>query len=69
MTLSVDWADHESTEAAIRTKIKHLLRRYGYAVPTGGAGPSRMALADLILDQARHLYRYWPETLQLEFGF
>jgi type I restriction enzyme R subunit len=67
--LTVDWADHESTEAAIRTKIKHLLRRYGYAAPTGGAGPSRMVLADLILDQARHLYRYWPEAVQAEFVY
>jgi type I restriction enzyme, R subunit len=67
--LSVDWADHESTEAAIRTKIKHLLRRYGFTAPAGGAGPAKTALADLILDQARHLYRYWPETLQLDFGF
>src|SRR5205823_10083586 len=25
--LSVDWTDHESTQAAIRAKIKHLLRR------------------------------------------
>jgi type I restriction enzyme, R subunit len=67
--LSVDWADHESTEAAIRTKIKHLLRRYEYTAPSGGAGPSRTALADLILDQARHLYRYWPDAVQAEFAF
>ena len=67
--LSVDWADHESTEAAIRTKIKHLLRRYGYTPPAGGAGPSRTGLADLILDQARHLYRYWPEVVQASLPF
>jgi type I restriction enzyme R subunit len=61
--LSVDWADHESTEAAIRTKIKHLLRRLKYRAPAGGAGPHTNAVADLVLDQARHLYRYWPEVL------
>jgi type I restriction enzyme R subunit len=59
--LSVDWADHESTEAAIRAKIKHLLRRFGYRAPNGGAGRQRNAIADLILDQARELYRFWPE--------
>lgn len=65
--LSVDWADHESTEAAIRAKIKHLLRRVGYSAPrTGGAGPHIKAVPDLILDQARQLYRYWPEVLQPE---
>jgi type I restriction enzyme, R subunit len=62
--LSVDWADHESTEAAVRTKIKHLLRRYKYNAAGGGGGraPKRKEIADLILDQARELYRFWPET-------
>jgi len=62
--LSVDWADHESTEAAIRTKIKHLLRRYKYKPASGGGGgrgPERKEIADLILEQARELYRFWPE--------
>jgi type I restriction enzyme R subunit len=65
--LSVDWADHESSEAAIRTKIKHLLRRLDYRPPArgGGRGPQRSEIADLILDQARALYRHWPE---LPFG-
>jgi type I restriction enzyme R subunit len=65
--LSVDWADHESTEAVIRTKIKHLLRRHGYKPPIAGAsGLDRNRVADLILDQARELYRYWPEVLAAE---
>jgi type I restriction enzyme, R subunit len=65
--LSVDWADHESTEAAIRTKIKHLLRRVGYTARSrGGGGPHASTVPDLILDQARQLYRYWPEVLQPE---
>ena len=37
--LTVDWTSHESTEAAIRLKIKHLLRRYRFEAP--GAGGSR----------------------------
>jgi type I restriction enzyme, R subunit len=62
--LSVDWADHESTEAAIRTKIKHLLRRHRYAAPAagGGWGSRRSDVAGLILEQARELYRFWPEV-------
>jgi Type I restriction enzyme HindI endonuclease subunit-like, C-terminal len=61
--LSVDWADHESTEAAIRTKIKHLLRRHGYELQAGsGRALARRDVVDLILDQARELYRFWPET-------
>lgn len=64
--LSVDWADHEATEAAIRTKIKHLLRRFGYTARTGDAGPRR-AVVDVILDQARQLYRFWPDTMPNHF--
>jgi type I restriction enzyme, R subunit len=60
--LSVDWADHESTEAAIRTKIKHLLRRHRYRPPSGGGrSPERKQIVDSILEQARDLYRFWPE--------
>jgi type I restriction enzyme R subunit len=60
--LSVDWADHESTEAAIRAKIKRLLRRLDYRPPAGGGGPfDRQRVADLVLEQARSLYRWWPE--------
>jgi type I restriction enzyme R subunit len=61
--LTVDWADHESTEAAIRTKIKHLLRRNGYEPPAGTGGRfDQTAVANIILDQARELYRFWPEA-------
>jgi type I restriction enzyme R subunit len=65
--LTVDWADHESTEAAIRTKIKHLLRRYRYMPPSrAGGGPQPKEIADLILEQARELYRFWPEVYSSE---
>lgn len=65
--LTVDWADHESTEAAIRTKIKHLLRRHGYKpLAGGGHAPQRKEIADLILEQARELYRFWPEVYASE---
>jgi type I restriction enzyme R subunit len=66
--LTVDWADHEATEAAIRVKIKRLLRRHKFrAVPTaagggGGSGHPLDRIADLVLAQARTLYRHWPET-------
>jgi type I restriction enzyme R subunit len=58
--LTVDWADHEATEAAIRAKIKRLLRRMGYKPPgAGGRMPDRVV--DDVLEQARVLYRWWPE--------
>ncbi|MGZ4268972.1 MAG: type I restriction enzyme endonuclease domain-containing protein, partial [Solirubrobacteraceae bacterium] len=67
--LSVDWADRRSAEAAIRAKIKRLLRRRGYTPPkaptngggAGGGGGLEYA-ADRILMQARTLYRYWPDV-------
>jgi type I restriction enzyme R subunit len=59
--LTVDWADHEATEAAIRAKIKRLLRRHGYAPPAGGGGRMPDRIVDDILEQARVLYRWWPE--------
>jgi type I restriction enzyme R subunit len=64
--LTVDWADHESTEAAIRAKIKRLLRRLGYKAPSGGSGRMPDRLVDDILEQARVLYRMWPETFPSE---
>lgn len=66
--LTVDWADRESTEAAIRRKIKRLLRQHNYQPPTasasGGGGEARDVnhYAQLVLDQAKALYRYWPEV-------
>ena len=70
--LSVDWTSHESTEAAIRLKIKHLLRRYKFETPIGGGrSPARKLdqVADLILEQARAIYRYWPEALVSELPY
>ncbi len=61
--LTVDWADHEATEAAIRAKIKRLLRRLGYTPPSGGGGRQPDRVVDDILEQARVLYRWWPETI------
>jgi type I restriction enzyme R subunit len=59
--LSIDWADHEATEAAIRVKIKRLLRRHKFEAPIGGAhGLDRVV--DVLLDQARELYRFWPDV-------
>jgi type I restriction enzyme R subunit len=64
--LTVDWADRESTEAKIRTKIKRLLRKHGYKppIPTGGGGGADAIghYTQLVLDQAKELYRYWPEV-------
>ncbi len=62
--LTVDWADRESTEAKIRTKIKRLLRRHGYkpaASGMGGSGDDLDRYAQLVLEQAKELYRYWPD--------
>jgi type I restriction enzyme R subunit len=63
--LSVDCADRESTEAKIRTKIKRLLRKHKYEPPPkvsgGGGGRGIDWAADAVLDQAKLLYRYWPE--------
>lgn len=64
--LTVDWADHEATEAAIRAKIKRLLRRLGYRPPAGGGGPMPERVVDQILEQARVLYRRWPDTVVTE---
>jgi len=66
--LSVDWTSRESTQAAIRRKIKRLLRKHRYEpplVPGHGGGPGRvMSLDEIcirILLQARVLYAAWPE--------
>ncbi len=54
--------DHDASEAAFRTKIKHPLRRLGYKPREGGGGPTqRSTTVDLILDRAREIYRLWPD--------
>jgi hypothetical protein len=63
----VDWTDREATQAKVRTKIKRLLRRHRNELTKaagGGSGPSHDLdyYTDLILDQARDMYRYWPEV-------
>jgi type I restriction enzyme R subunit len=63
--LTVDWADRESTEAKIRTKIKRLLRKHGYKPQTTASGGGADAIGhytQLVLDQAKELYRYWPDV-------
>ena len=66
--LTVDWADRESVEAAIRRKIKRLLRRHNYRPPLpaggggGGDGDSLNYYTAILLDQAKALWRYWPDT-------
>jgi type I restriction enzyme R subunit len=75
MDLSVDWTDHEATEAKIRTKIKRLLRRNRDKLPRikvasdDGAGDgtnlndgSINRYTQLVLDHAKAMYRYWPEV-------
>jgi type I restriction enzyme R subunit len=71
--LTVDWTDRRATEAKIRTKIKRLLRRHRDKLPADAATGSNSAgagsgtrgqldlFADAILDQARTLYRFWPD--------
>lgn len=71
--LTVDWSDRKATEAKIRTKIKRLLRRHKDALlaavepaPADGRGDEgggRLIdrYADAVLDQAKALYRYWPD--------
>jgi type I restriction enzyme R subunit len=64
--LTVDWADRESVEAAIRRKIKRLLRRHNYRPPqpAGGGGGSDALnyYTAIVLDQAKALWRYWPDS-------
>jgi type I restriction enzyme R subunit len=73
--LSVDWADRESSEAAIRRKIKHLLRKHKYRsvpapTPAGGGGDAHDLnyYAQVVLEQAKALYRYWPDVDDRLFG-
>ncbi len=65
--LTVDWADRQSTEAKVRAKIKRLLRKHRYRPRRrvgGGDGDSGGLdyAAQLVFDQAKALYRYWPEV-------
>ena len=73
--LTVDWADRQTSEAAIRRKIKRLLRRHHYR-PAAAAGLSRGGgdahdlnhYTQLVLEQAKELYRYWPEIEERLFA-
>jgi type I restriction enzyme R subunit len=67
--LTVDWADRGSTEAAIRRKIRRLLRDHNYRpASAGGSGGGDGVARDLnyytqlVLEQAKALYRYFPEA-------
>jgi type I restriction enzyme R subunit len=66
--LTVDWADRESSEAAIRRKIRRLLRQHHYQPATatavgGGEEPYDVNhYTQLVLEQAKALYRYWPDV-------
>jgi type I restriction enzyme, R subunit len=66
--LTVDWTSREAAEAKVRTKIKRLLRRHRKELSkategSGGKPPDGLNYyTDLILEQAREMYRYWPEV-------
>jgi type I restriction enzyme R subunit len=69
--LTVDWTTHEQAESAIRVKVKRLLRKSKYEPPAkingGGRGRPLEMITDLVLDQARELYKYWPDSDTDEF--
>ena len=68
--LTVDWADRSSTEAAIRRKIRSLLRKHEYrstALVGGDALHDLNHYTQLVLEQAKSLYRYYPETKDRPF--
>ncbi|HST54468.1 MAG TPA: type I restriction endonuclease subunit R [Solirubrobacteraceae bacterium] len=67
--LRVDWTEHPSSQAAIRKIIKRILRRKQYEPPTppvtsGGGGSDTLMdhFARAVYEQAKILYRYWPEV-------
>lgn len=52
-------------DAKIRTKIKRLLRKHKVApsaVGEGGGGDDLNHFTQLVTDQAKELYPYWPEV-------
>lgn len=62
--LTVDWADRAATEAKIRAKIKRLLRKHKYRPPARLVVAAITGVdyaAQLVLDQAKALYRCWPD--------
>ena len=70
--LTVDWSDRRASEAKMRTTIKRLLRKHRDKLPppepvgsngvNGNPADRLNSLTDMILDQAKALYRYWPEV-------
>ncbi len=68
--LSVDWADRENTQAALRSRIRRLLRKREYReaiiAATASAAPRFNGgiddIAQRVFDQAKSLYRYWPDV-------
>jgi len=63
--LDVDWTNRENLQAAIRVKVKRLLRRHGYRPPRSANGIGGTLTLDeiciRILVQARILYAAWPD--------
>lgn len=65
--LRVDWTEHPHSQAAVRKIIKRVLRQRGYKPPTspvqsGGGGSPIDYFTRVVYEQARTLYRYWPEV-------
>jgi type I restriction enzyme R subunit len=67
--LSVDWSSRESAQAAIRRRIKRILRSTHYRVPApkgnGGGTGHQMSLDEvtsLLMRQAKVLYAAWPDA-------
>ena len=64
--LTVDWADRESSEAAIRRQDQAAAAeaQLPATAAAGGGGDGDRDLnhyTQLVLDQAKALYRYWPD--------
>lgn len=64
--LSVDWTDHQATEANIRRQVKRVLRQNDFrAIARSGSGGGRVSIdyaTDRIMEQARVMYRWWPDV-------